>query len=38
VRVGEWLQQIARFNIFRRAEKKDNEPAANLQLGHNSYN
>jgi hypothetical protein len=38
MRVGEWLQQIAHLNIFKHAEKNDNEPATSLQLGHNNYN
>jgi hypothetical protein len=38
LRVGEWLQQIAHLNIFKHAEKNDDEPATSLQLGHNSYN
>jgi hypothetical protein len=31
MRIGEWLQQIAHLNIFKHAEKKDNEPATRLQ-------
>jgi hypothetical protein len=36
MRVGERLQQIAHLNILKNTEKKDNEPATNLQPGHNS--
>jgi hypothetical protein len=38
MRVGEWLQEIARLNTFEHAEKSDNGAATSLQIGHNSYN